>query len=149
MRGFPALRAPDRQPRPQGNKQFPAGVGEMEVGTWAKGPLRPSLAWHQVFLLPADHSTLQVQLNNAHSVPAGLTSILRETPPGQRDNIMRNTGEPDKVSSCPGARSKPSSLQVLSPPVWSGVQMPAVSSSTHPGDLGESYILSALVSSAG
>lgn len=46
----------------------------------AKGPIRPSTAWHQVFILPADPSTLQVQLNNAYSVPAGLTSILRETP---------------------------------------------------------------------
>lgn len=121
----------------------------MEVGTWAKGPLRPSLAWHQVFLLPADTRTLQVQLNNAHSVPAGLTSILRETPPGQRDNIMRNTGETGQGLQLPRSQKQAQQFAGAQSVSMEWVQMSTVSSSTHLGDLGESYILSALVSSAG
>lgn len=139
------------------------GLGEktssqQEAARWRSGPgprewIRPSPAWRHFPILPADTGTLQVQSNNTHSVPAGLTSILRETPTrteGRHHEKAWETGPAPQLPQEPEGRGRmPSCLQVLSPPNKELMLMPAVRSSTHLGGLGESYVLSALVSSAG
>lgn len=129
---------------------------QQKAEQWRSGPgprewIRPSPAWRRFPILPADTGTLQVQSNNARSVPAGLTSILRETPTRTEERHhekLWETGPALQLPQEPEGRGRmPSSPQVLSPPNKEPMPMPmpAVRSSTHLRDLGESYIRSALV----
>lgn len=89
---------------------------QQKAEQWRSGPgprewIRPSPAWRRFPILPADTGTLQVQSNNARSVPAGLTSILRETPTrteGRHHEKLWETGpalqlpqEPEGRGGCP------------------------------------------------
>lgn len=129
---------------------------QQEAVQWRSGPgprewIRPSPAWRRFPILPADTGTLQVQPNNTRSVPAGLASILRETPTrteGRHHEKPWETGPALQLPQEPEERGRmPSSPQVLSPPnkELMPMPMPAIRSSTHLRDLGESYIHSALV----